>query len=100
LWSDYSAGTVSLQTQLTPNNSTPDQLYPTTCCPTCNQPSRNLPCVVNYGAIHYCTARSYHSGGVNVLFGDGSGHFISNGVDVDTWRALGTIAGGEVLGVY
>jgi prepilin-type N-terminal cleavage/methylation domain-containing protein/prepilin-type processing-associated H-X9-DG protein len=43
-------------------------------------------------------ARSYHSGGVNVLFADGSGHFIGNGVDIATWRALGTIAGGEVPG--
>jgi prepilin-type processing-associated H-X9-DG protein len=100
LWSDYSAGTVSIQTQLTPNSSSPDQLWSTTCCPTCNQPSRNLPCIANNGPGNYYSARSYHTGGVNVLFADGSIHFIGNNVNVNTWRALGTIAGGEALGDY
>ncbi len=98
LWSDYSAGTVSIQTQLPPNSPEPDQLWPTTCCPTCSEPERNLPCLAQFGSGQFCAARSYHSGGVNVLFADGSGHFIGNGVDVATWRALGTIAGGEVPG--
>jgi prepilin-type processing-associated H-X9-DG protein len=100
MWSDYSAGTTSIQTQLTPNSSAPDQLWPTTCCPTCNQPQRNMPCTANAGWNNYCAARSYHAGGVNVLFGDGSVHFIADGVDVNTWRALGTTAGGEILGAY
>ena len=39
--------------------------------------------------------RSYHPGGVNVLMLDGSVHFISDGIDFQTWRALGTRAGGE-----
>ena len=43
------------------------------------------------------TSRSYHSGGVNALFADGSVHFIKNSVNPYTWRALGTIAGGEVI---
>jgi prepilin-type processing-associated H-X9-DG protein len=43
------------------------------------------------------TARSYHPGGVNVLVGDGSVRFIKNTIDGATWRALGTIGGGEVL---
>jgi prepilin-type N-terminal cleavage/methylation domain-containing protein/prepilin-type processing-associated H-X9-DG protein len=42
-------------------------------------------------------ASSYHPGGVNVLFGDGSVRFIKNTVNANTWRGLGTIAGGEVL---
>lgn len=46
-----------------------------------------------FGAI---TARSYHSGGVNVFFADGSVQFISNGINGNTWRALGTIAENEV----
>jgi prepilin-type N-terminal cleavage/methylation domain-containing protein/prepilin-type processing-associated H-X9-DG protein len=100
LWSDYSAGTGSIQTQLTPNSSAPDQLWATTCCSTCNQPNRNLPCIAHNGPGNYCSARSYHPGGVNVLFGDGSGHFITDSVSVATWRALGTINGGEVLGAY
>jgi prepilin-type N-terminal cleavage/methylation domain-containing protein/prepilin-type processing-associated H-X9-DG protein len=43
------------------------------------------------------TARSYHPGGVNSLFGDGSVHFVKSNVNGDTWRALGSIAGGEVV---
>jgi prepilin-type N-terminal cleavage/methylation domain-containing protein/prepilin-type processing-associated H-X9-DG protein len=42
-------------------------------------------------------ARSYHPGGVNALFGDGSVRFIKNGVNGLTWRALGSPAGGEVI---
>ena len=43
------------------------------------------------------TARSRHPGGVNAVFVDGSVHFIKNTVSVATYRALGTIAGGEVV---
>jgi prepilin-type N-terminal cleavage/methylation domain-containing protein/prepilin-type processing-associated H-X9-DG protein len=45
-------------------------------------------------------ARSYHSGGVNVMLGDGSVRFVRNGIDPATWRALGTRNGGEVVGDY
>jgi prepilin-type N-terminal cleavage/methylation domain-containing protein/prepilin-type processing-associated H-X9-DG protein len=44
------------------------------------------------------TARSYHPGGVNALFGDGSVRFVKDGINGPTWRALGTVAGGEVIG--
>jgi prepilin-type N-terminal cleavage/methylation domain-containing protein/prepilin-type processing-associated H-X9-DG protein len=43
------------------------------------------------------TARSYHPGGVNVLFGDGSVRFIKSTIAGMTWRALGSVAGGEVV---
>ena len=42
-------------------------------------------------------ATSNHPGGVNALFADGSVRFVKNSVDAVTWRALGTIAGGEVV---
>ena len=47
-----------------------------------------------YSAV---TSRSHHPGGVNALFGDGSVKFIKNSINWQTWRALGTVAGGEVL---
>jgi len=57
--------------------------------------------------IFHCTdtdaamaARSRHSGGVNACLADGSVHFISNNVDPNTWTALFTVAGGEVLGDF
>ncbi len=45
----------------------------------------------------YMAARSWHSGGVNVCFIDGSVHFIKNSVNATPWAALGTKGGGEVL---
>jgi prepilin-type N-terminal cleavage/methylation domain-containing protein/prepilin-type processing-associated H-X9-DG protein len=42
-------------------------------------------------------ARSYHPGGVNVLLGDGSVRFIKSTIAGMTWRALGTVALGEVI---
>jgi len=43
------------------------------------------------------TAKSNHSGGVNMSFLDGSVKFIKNGVSNGTYGALGTMAGGEVI---
>jgi prepilin-type N-terminal cleavage/methylation domain-containing protein/prepilin-type processing-associated H-X9-DG protein len=43
------------------------------------------------------TARSYHPGGVNVLLGDASVRFVKNTISGPTWRALSTVAGGEVV---
>ena len=43
------------------------------------------------------TARSYHPGGVNVLMGDGSVRFLKDSIQGTTWRALGTVQGGEVV---
>ncbi len=48
-------------------------------------------------AVGFKTARSYHDGGVNVGFGDGSVRFVGNSVSQQTWQALGTIKGGEVV---
>ncbi len=45
----------------------------------------------------HIAARSYHSGGVNVGFADGSVRFIKNTVNLLTWQGLGTRAGGEIL---
>ncbi len=42
-------------------------------------------------------SRSYHPGGVNVLFGDGSVKFVKESIDGLTWRALSTIKGSEVV---
>ncbi|MFO0907639.1 MAG: DUF1559 domain-containing protein [Isosphaeraceae bacterium] len=43
------------------------------------------------------TARSYHPGGVNALLADGSVRFFKSTVNGNTWRALGTVQGGEVI---
>jgi prepilin-type N-terminal cleavage/methylation domain-containing protein len=46
------------------------------------------------------TSRSYHTGGVHSLMGDGSVRFVSSSVNGLVWRALGTVAGGDVSGDF
>jgi prepilin-type processing-associated H-X9-DG protein len=43
------------------------------------------------------TSRSYHPGLVNTVFGDGSVRSIKSSINFLTWRALGTVGGGEVV---
>lgn len=45
------------------------------------------------------TARSWHSNGVNALRMDGSVGFVIESVDVEVWRASGSIHGGEISGL-
>jgi len=52
---------------------------------------------LSYAAI---TSRSFHTGGVNILLMDGSVRFVSNGVGLATWRALGTRAGNDLVGDF
>lgn len=56
----------------------------------------------NAGSPTYAviTSRSFHPGVVDVALFDGSVRSISETIDLATWRALGTRAGGEVLGEY
>ncbi len=42
-------------------------------------------------------ASSFHPGGVNVAFMDGSVKFVKSTINRDTWRAIGTKAGGEIV---
>ena len=83
----------------TPNSSVPDMLCGW-CTAEANQPSMNLPCMDAGTGTPWprtATSRSRHPGGVNVLLADSSVHFITESIDVNTWRAMGTIASGEVI---
>ncbi len=53
--------------------------------------------VPTYAAI---TARSHHTGIVHAAMLDGSVKSISENIDLTVWRALGTRAGGEVVGEF
>ena len=43
------------------------------------------------------TATSFHPGGCNISFFDGSVRFVSDTINGDTWYALGTVQGQEVV---
>jgi prepilin-type N-terminal cleavage/methylation domain-containing protein len=43
------------------------------------------------------SANSLHTGGVHVMMGDGAVRFVSENIDLNAWRGLGTRAGGEVV---
>ncbi len=45
----------------------------------------------------FANANSLHSGGCNVLFADGSVHFVKSSINMYTWWSLGTRANGEVI---
>lgn len=54
--------------------------------------------IPTYAAV---TSRSYHSGGgSNVLFMDGSVRVVNTSINPATWFALGSRAGGEIVGDY
>jgi len=42
-------------------------------------------------------ARSFHPGGVNVVFADGSVRFVKDTISVNVWRSIGTRGSGEVV---
>ncbi|WP_165245758.1 DUF1559 family PulG-like putative transporter [Paludisphaera soli] len=52
---------------------------------------------ITYHNPGWTAARSKHSGGVNVLYGDGHAAFVGDGVDPSVWRAAATRAGGEII---
>jgi prepilin-type N-terminal cleavage/methylation domain-containing protein/prepilin-type processing-associated H-X9-DG protein len=90
-------------TTIGPNSTSPDR--PIGPCPQ-NQgiSSYKAPCVSLGGNAWwtrsavgaYAGARSKHTGGVNAALADGSVRFVTDSIDLGTWRALGTRANGEV----
>jgi prepilin-type processing-associated H-X9-DG protein len=48
-----------------------------------------------FAAFGWRTARSLHQGGVNVMFADGSGRYVTDAVELELWQALATYAGDE-----
>ncbi|MEX0725453.1 MAG: DUF1559 domain-containing protein [Planctomycetaceae bacterium] len=54
----------------------------------------------NDPAAHFDDFSSVHEGGAQFVLGDGHVQFISENIDKNVYRALGTIQGGEVISEY
>ncbi|MSR56415.1 MAG: DUF1559 domain-containing protein [Planctomycetaceae bacterium] len=100
-WGDQPGG-AQLYVELGPNSKLPDRLYP--CCDwgyLDNYPELNLPAIgANGFSNDTAGSRSRHTGGVHILLGDGGARFISENINIDTWRGLSTISGSEILGEF
>lgn len=95
-WGGAPHGSYGFTTLETPNTSVADQVYS---CKSTTWP--NAPCrAVGGGSALRNFARSMHTGGVQVVLCDGSTQFISENISLTIWRALGSRAGGEVLGEF
>ncbi|HRA88522.1 MAG TPA: DUF1559 domain-containing protein [Planctomycetaceae bacterium] len=82
-----------------PNTTSPDNLNGGFCVAA--NAAIGLPCqAVTATAPQNFSARSLHTGGVQVALADGSVRFVSNNIDINTWRALSTRQGNEVIGEF
>ncbi|HZZ81503.1 MAG TPA: DUF1559 domain-containing protein [Gemmataceae bacterium] len=95
VWGYPTMGGDVFSAQTGPNSATADAVWGCR-----SMPSEGMPCV-STGSPYvnlFAAARSYHTGGVNVSFGDGSVRFISDSIPLGTWQALGSRGGNEPVG--
>jgi prepilin-type processing-associated H-X9-DG protein len=89
-------GGAHFETFMAPNSKQPDVLASASNCFTNTKP--NPPCVASSGSNQQNTAaRSRHPSGVQAAFCDGSIRFITNNINLDTWRYISTTGGGETM---
>jgi prepilin-type processing-associated H-X9-DG protein len=87
LYNPAEQGGVLFSTNYPPNTSVSDRLEWCQSIP-------KAPCISGTSSINI-SARSYHTGGVNVALADGSVRFVSEKVDPTVWKAMGSRNGGE-----
>ena len=80
-------GTTSFNTIATPNWIHKSCFRSSTCGVCCDRPGVVPP-------------RSRHPGGVNATMGDGKVFFLTEGIDFDLWKAMGTRANSDVVGEF
>jgi hypothetical protein len=101
VWGGAPHGSFAFSTFQAPNTSVADRVYS---CKATTFPGapNNAPCENgNAGGLsgRWNFARSYHSGGVNAIMGDGSLRFLPNSIDLQAYRAMGTRADGLVVNI-
>ncbi|MBX3437364.1 MAG: DUF1559 domain-containing protein [Planctomycetaceae bacterium] len=95
-WAEMAVHHIGFTTAWTPNKVTPGG--PGMAYPDVDLNSRRER--VGGPSFAAITSRSHHTGGVQSLLGDGTVRFISSSIDGLLWRALGSVAGGEVVGEF
>jgi prepilin-type N-terminal cleavage/methylation domain-containing protein len=100
IWGDQAAFQF-LFAELAPNSKLPDR------CPNSAQGCRSVqnndpfrPWTAAATGNETCASRSLHSGGVHVLLADSSVRFVSNNIDLPTWRAIMSVNGSETIGDF
>jgi hypothetical protein len=87
-------GGVLFSTRITPNTLVPDQLNwcagPPLARAPCNQQGNDI----------FLSARSYHSGGVNLAMSDASVRFVNNRISANLFKNLGSRNGSETVGNF
>jgi prepilin-type N-terminal cleavage/methylation domain-containing protein/prepilin-type processing-associated H-X9-DG protein len=90
-------GEFQFNTRYTPNSSTADVIRSGYFTDT-NDPL--MPATAGASDDQLTAARSRHTGGVNASFCDGSVRFFSDYISANTWRALGSMNGGDLPGSF
>jgi len=88
------------ETYTPPNSAEPDRMESASYCRTAVR--INPPCAAATPTVfnQIIAARSRHPSGVGAAQCDGSVRFVVNHIHLDTWRALGSSAGGEQIGEF
>ena len=98
-WGGAPHGSYAFSTFERPNGPTPDRVYT---CKAATFPGtpNNAPCESGNTlglAGRWNFARSYHTGGVNAVMGDGTVRFVRSTIDLTVYRAMGTKSDGLAL---
>ena len=62
--------------------------------------ARQRDCITSALWQGHLASRSYHVGGAQTVLADGSVRFVSENIDGNVWRAVGSISNGEITGEF
>ena len=104
-WIWNGMGGTCFTTRNTPNSSVNDKIQ--ACASSAvgklacvqNQHGDTATPAASFGDL-WASARSDHEGGVNAALADGSVRYITDSIDPNVWKALGTKSGGEPAGDF
>ena len=106
-WINGNVGRAFVCTMTGPNSVLNDVFYPdpNVCVEgdgVTDDPLNNLPCEQGSTDFdtHWVASRSRHPGGAQAMLADGSVRFVSETVDITTWRYLGWKKDGQTPGTY